>query len=87
MEGPFKINFFFKMKFKECSISLCWSHTLSIIFVGFIALQTSSLVKKQKKIKFVFITIILLPKINLEHLELFRPLGPQKQLHGGPRFT
>ena len=48
MEGPFKTNFFFKMKFKECSISLCWSHTLSIIFVGFTALQTSGLVKKQK---------------------------------------
>ena len=42
-------NFFFKMKFKECSIiGLCWSYTLSIIFVGFTALQTSGLVKKQK---------------------------------------
>ena len=39
---------FFKMKFKECSISLCWSYTLSIILVGFTALQTSGLVKKQK---------------------------------------
>ena len=29
----------------------------------------------------------MLPKINLEHLELLRPWGPQKQLHGGPRFT
>ena len=41
----------------------------------------------QKKIKFVPITIIMLPKINLEHLELLRPWGPQIQLHGGPRFT
>ena len=41
--------------------------------------------QKTKKIKFVFITIILLPKINLEHLELFRPWGPQKQLRGGPQ--
>ena len=39
---------FFKMKFKECFISWCWSHTLLIIFVGFTALQTSGLVKKQK---------------------------------------
>ena len=48
MEGPFKTNFFFKMKFKECSLSLRWSNTLSIIFVGFNALQASGLVKKQK---------------------------------------
>ena len=27
------------MKFKECFISWCWSHTLLIIFVGFTALQ------------------------------------------------
>ena len=39
---------FFKMKFKECFISWCWSHTLLIIFVGFTALQTSGLFKKQK---------------------------------------
>ena len=26
----------------------------------------------------------MLPKINLEHLELFRPWGPQIQLHEGP---
>ena len=43
--------------------------------------------QKTKKIKFVPITIIMLPKINLEHLELLRPWGPQIQLHGGPRFT
>ena len=36
------------MQFKECFISWCWSHTLSIILVGFTALQTSGLVKKQK---------------------------------------
>ena len=77
---------FFKIKFKECFISWCWSHTLLIIFVGFTALQTSGLVKKQK-IKFVPITIIMLPKINLEYVELLRPWGPQIQLHGGPRFT
>ena len=40
----------------------------------------------KKKIKFVLITIIMLPKINLEHLELFRHWGPQIQLHGGPKF-
>ena len=39
---------FFKMKFKECFISWCWPHTILIIFVGFTALQTSGLVKKQK---------------------------------------
>ena len=43
--------------------------------------------QKTKKIKFVSITIIVLTKINLEHLELLRPWGPQKQLPGGPRFT
>ena len=43
--------------------------------------------QKTKKIKFVPITKIMLPKINLEHLELLRPWGPQIQLHGGPRFT
>ena len=31
MEGPFYTNFFFKMKFKECFISWCWSHTLDPI--------------------------------------------------------
>ena len=31
--------------------------------------------QKTKKIKFVPITIIILPKINLEHLELLRPRG------------
>ena len=79
-------KFFFKMKFKECFISWCWSHTLLIIFLGFTAfkLQVQS---KNKKIKFVPITIIMLPKINLEHLELLRPWGPQIQLHGGPRFV
>ena len=43
--------------------------------------------QKTKKIKFVpiRITIIMLPKINLEHLELLRPWGPQIQLPGGPR--
>ena len=41
--------------------------------------------QKTKKIKFVPITIIILKKINLEHLELLRPWGPQKQLPGGPR--
>ena len=29
----------------------------------------------------------MLPKINLEHLELLRPLGPQNQLPGGLGFT
>ena len=48
MEGPFKTKKIFKMKFKECFISLCWSYTLSIVFVGFTALKTSGLVKKQK---------------------------------------
>ena len=43
--------------------------------------------QKTKEIKFVSITIILLPKIILEHVELLRPWGPQKQLHRGPRFT
>ena len=44
------------------------------IFVGFTALQTSGLVKKQKnKICSYGITIIMLPKISLEHLELLRP--------------
>ena len=37
------------MKFKECFISWCWSHTISIILVGFNDLQTSGLFKKQKK--------------------------------------
>ena len=32
--------------------------------------------------KCVLITIMLLPKINLEHLELLRPWGPQIQLPG-----
>ena len=43
--------------------------------------------QKIKKIKFIPITIIILPKINLEHLALLRPLGPQIQLPGGPRLT
>ena len=42
---------------------------------------------KNKKIRCVPITIILIPKINLEHLELLRPWGSQIQLPGGPRFT
>ena len=76
------------MKFKECFISWCWSHTLLIIFVGFTALQTSGSVKKQKnQMCHVPITIIMLLNINLEHLEVLRPWGPQIQLHGGPRFT
>ena len=41
-------------------------------------------IQKTKKIKFVPITIIILPKINLEHLELLRPWGPQIQIAGGP---
>ena len=47
-------------------------------------------IKKTLKIKFVPITTVILPKINLEHSELLRPyppLGPQIQLPGGPRFT
>ena len=43
--------------------------------------------QKTKKIKYVPIRKIILPKINLEHLELLRPWEPQIQLHGGPRFT
>ena len=42
-------------------------------------------IQKTKKIKCVPITIILLPKINLEHLELLRPWGPEIHLPGGPR--
>ena len=38
-------------------------------------------------VRLIPVTIIMLPKINLEHLELLRPWGPQIQLHGGPRFT
>ena len=41
----FKQTFFFKMMYKECLISWFWSHTLSIILGGFIALQTSGLFK------------------------------------------
>ena len=43
------------MKYKECFISWCWSHTLSIIVGGFTALQTLGLFKKQKT-KFIPIT-------------------------------
>ena len=61
------------MKFKECLISWCWSHTLLIIFVGITALQTLVLVKKQKNQICSYNNLIMLPKINLEHLELLRP--------------
>ena len=52
--------FFFKMKFKECFISWCWLHTLSIIFVGLRIYSPSNfrLSQKTKTIKFVPITII-----------------------------
>ena len=43
---------FFKMMYKECFISWCWSITPSIILGGFTAFQTSGLFKT-KKIKFV----------------------------------
>ena len=53
------------------------------------ALQTSGLSKtKESNVSiFVPITIIILPKISLEHLELLRPRGLQIQLPGGPRLT
>ena len=41
--------FFFKINFKECFISWCWSHTIPIILGGITALQTSGLFKKEKK--------------------------------------
>ena len=88
MEGPFK-QFFFKIKYKECFIiiSWCWSHTLSILLEGVTALKLQ-VYSQNKKIKCVEpMTTIILPKINLEHLELLRPVGPQIQLPGGPKFT
>ena len=54
------------------------SNTLSIILKGFTALQTSGLFKNQKKTNlslYYFITTVILPNINLERLELFRPWG------------
>ena len=71
------------MNYKGYFISWYWSHTLSIISEGFTALKTSGLLKKIKKIKCIPITTITLPKINLEHLELLRPWGPQSQLPVG----
>ena len=41
---------FFKMKYKECFVSQCWSHTLSIILGGFTALQTSGLLKNKQQL-------------------------------------
>ena len=73
-ESSISDKLFFKMKFHGCFISWYWSHTLSIISEGFSALQTSGLFKKQKKSN-VSLTTILLPKVNLEHLELLRPWG------------
>ena len=63
------------MKFKECFISWYWSHTLLIIFCRIYSPSNFRFSKKKnkKKIKFVPITIILLSRINLEHLELLRP--------------
>ena len=66
-----------------------FSDTLLIIFGGFTALKTSGLFKNQKNQICPYkynnnhiIMIIILPKINLENLELLRPWGPQTKLPG-----
>ena len=64
---------------KKCFISWCWSHTLLIILVGFTPLQTSGLFICPDN------NSLILPKINLKHLELLRLWGPQIQLIGVPR--
>ena len=86
MVGPFKTNFFFENEVQRVlykPVTYYPDHS-RIEDLQPLKLQVYS---TTKKIKFVPITTIVLPKINVDHLELLKPLGPQSQLPGSPRFT
>ena len=82
MEGPFKTNFFCLNEVHRVLYKLVLvTYPLNHFWMLYSPLNFR-FIKKTKEIKCVPITTIISPKINLEHLELLRPWGPQSQLPG-----